>query len=57
MKFSNIVLAASATGLVSSYPHGREVIPGKRALKKRSSGFTCKSTPGRKSFWVRNIFG
>ncbi|KAJ5666112.1 uncharacterized protein N7477_008560 [Penicillium maclennaniae] len=42
MKFTNVVLAASAASLVCAYPKGREVIPSKRNVdvKKRSSGFT-----------------
>ncbi|KAJ5738958.1 Glycoside hydrolase superfamily [Penicillium malachiteum] len=41
MRLSNLILAASAAGLASAYPRGRDVVPSKRsAMKKRSSGFT-----------------
>ncbi|KAJ6031302.1 Glycoside hydrolase superfamily [Penicillium herquei] len=42
MRISNLILAASAAGLASAYPRGRDVVPSKRssAMKKRSSGFT-----------------
>jgi endoglucanase len=39
MKFTNIVLAASATSLVAAYPRGRDVLPAKQSIKKRSTGF------------------
>jgi endoglucanase len=44
MKFSNVILAASAASMACAYPKGREVVPSKRdvELKKRSSGFTCE---------------
>ncbi|KAF3389545.1 putative endo-beta-1,4-glucanase B [Penicillium rolfsii] len=41
MKFTNIVLAASAAGMAVAYPSGRDVIPDKRSIeKKRATGFT-----------------
>ncbi|KAJ5133518.1 hypothetical protein N7448_001455 [Penicillium atrosanguineum] len=42
MKFTNVVLAASAASMVCAYPKGREVVPSKRSVdvKKRSTGFT-----------------
>jgi endoglucanase len=44
MKFTNIVLAASAAGMAVAYPSGRDVVPNKRSVeKKRATGFTCES--------------
>lgn len=42
MKFTNVVLAASAASVACAYPRGRDVIPNKQAasIKKRSNGFT-----------------
>lgn len=42
MKFTNIVLAASAATVACAYPRGRDVVPNKNsaALKKRANGFT-----------------
>ncbi|KAJ5938695.1 hypothetical protein N7466_001829 [Penicillium verhagenii] len=41
MRLTNLILAASAAGLASAYPHAREVVPKRSsAVKKRSSGFT-----------------
>lgn len=42
MKFTNVVLAASAASLAYAYPRGRDVIPNKRNVSQRASnGFTC----------------
>lgn len=44
MKFTNMVLAASAASMAVAYPRGRDVIPNKRSIeKKRATGFTCKT--------------
>ncbi|KAJ5426934.1 Glycoside hydrolase superfamily [Penicillium sp. CMV-2018d] len=42
MKFTNIVLAASAATVACAYPRGRDVVPTKQSadLKKRANGFT-----------------
>ncbi|KAJ5502299.1 Glycoside hydrolase superfamily [Penicillium fimorum] len=42
MKFTNIVLAASAATVACAYPRGRDVIPTKQTsdIKKRAGGFT-----------------
>jgi endoglucanase len=40
MKFTNLVLAASAASLAAAYPRARDVVPAKQSIKKRSSGFT-----------------
>ncbi|KAJ5368406.1 uncharacterized protein N7496_008166 [Penicillium cataractarum] len=41
MKFTNMVLAASAAGMAVAYPRGRDVVPEKRSVeKKRATGFT-----------------
>ncbi|CAI7654040.1 unnamed protein product [Penicillium pancosmium] len=40
MKFSNVVLAASAATMAYAYPRGRDVIPNKRSVSKRANGFT-----------------
>ncbi|KAJ5963664.1 uncharacterized protein N7479_003540 [Penicillium vulpinum] len=42
MKFTNIVLAASAATVACAYPRGRDVIPTKQTadIKKRGNGFT-----------------
>ncbi|KAJ5373278.1 Glycoside hydrolase superfamily [Penicillium concentricum] len=42
MKFTNIVLAASAATVACAYPRGRDVIPTKQTtdIKKRANGFT-----------------
>ncbi|KAJ5811194.1 Glycoside hydrolase superfamily [Penicillium robsamsonii] len=42
MKFTNIVLAASAATVACAYPRGRDVIPTKQTtdIKKRADGFT-----------------
>ncbi|KAJ5112342.1 hypothetical protein N7532_000387 [Penicillium argentinense] len=41
MKFTNVILAASAASMACAYPKGRDVIPNKRSISKRaSSGFT-----------------
>ncbi|KAJ5485078.1 endo-beta-1-4-glucanase B [Penicillium diatomitis] len=47
MKFTNMVLAASAAGMAVAYPSGREIIPNgreisttKRSVEKRANGFT-----------------
>lgn len=45
MKFTNMVLAASAAGMAVAYPRGRDVIPNKRNIEKRGSGFTCETFP------------
>lgn len=46
MKFTNMVLAASAAGMAVAYPRGRDVMPNKRSIeKKRATGFTCESLP------------
>ena len=48
MKFTNMVLAASAAGMTVAYPRGREVVPSKRSIdKKRDTGFTCEFLPDR----------
>ncbi|KAJ5320231.1 hypothetical protein PENANT_c010G00136 [Penicillium antarcticum] len=39
MKFTNIVLAASAASLAAAYPRGRDVSPAKQSIKKRGTGF------------------
>ncbi|KAJ5747665.1 uncharacterized protein N7511_009361 [Penicillium nucicola] len=39
MKFTNIVLAASAASLAAAYPRGRDVLPAKQSIKKRGTGF------------------
>lgn len=41
MKFSSVVLAASAATMAYAYPRGRDVIPNKRSVSKRANGFTC----------------
>jgi len=44
MKFTNVILAASAASLACAYPRGRDVIPNKRSVSKRAAnGFTCTS--------------
>ncbi|KAI2787481.1 putative endo-beta-1,4-glucanase B [Penicillium oxalicum] len=47
MKFTNMVLAASAAGMAVAYPSAREVVPAgreintsKRSVEKRANGFT-----------------
>jgi hypothetical protein len=42
MKFTNIVLAASAASVACAYPRGRDVVPTKQSatIKKRANGFT-----------------
>ncbi|KAJ5447015.1 Glycoside hydrolase superfamily [Penicillium cf. griseofulvum] len=42
MKFTNIVLAASAATVACAYPRGRDVVPNKQTtdIKKRANGFT-----------------
>ncbi|KAJ9492111.1 hypothetical protein VN97_g1166 [Penicillium thymicola] len=42
MKFTNIVLAASAATVACAYPRGRDVVPTKQSanIKKRANGFT-----------------
>ena len=42
MKFTNIVLAASAATVACAYPQGRDVVPTKQSanIKKRANGFT-----------------
>ena len=51
MKFTNMVLAASAAGMAVAYPSAREVVPAgreintsKRSVEKRANGFTCKTS-------------
>ena len=42
MKFTNIVLAASAATVACAYPRARDVVPTKQSanIKKRANGFT-----------------
>ncbi|KAJ5176189.1 uncharacterized protein N7482_002066 [Penicillium canariense] len=41
MKFTNMVLAASAANMAVAYPRGRDIVSNKRSVeKKRSTGFT-----------------
>ncbi|OQE27895.1 hypothetical protein PENFLA_c005G04524 [Penicillium flavigenum] len=42
MKFTNIVLAASAATVACAYPRGRDAVPSKQSadIKKRANGFT-----------------
>jgi hypothetical protein len=42
MKFTNIVLAASAATVACAYPRGRDAVPNKQTaeIKKRANGFT-----------------
>ena len=42
MKFTNVILAASAASLACAYPRGRDVVPNKQSVSKRAAnGFTC----------------